>query len=118
MKSTPKRARISGKRTGPKPVREETVLERREREARLPVVKTPQIVASERPLVDADTEGKALLGQFAKSVQEFKRHRTAMESSEERAVRLGREAGRSWDRIGDVMGVPGETLRRRYAGRS
>lgn len=33
---------------------------------------------------------------------------------EERAVRLGREGGVSWDVLGGWLTVPGETLRKRY----
>lgn len=33
---------------------------------------------------------------------------------EERAVRLGRQGGVSWDILGGWLTVPGETLRRRY----
>jgi hypothetical protein len=33
---------------------------------------------------------------------------------EARAVRLGRQGGVSWDKLGGWLSVPGETLRRRY----
>jgi len=36
---------------------------------------------------------------------------------EERSVLTGRAAGVSWDRLGEWLRCPGETLRRRYGGK-
>jgi hypothetical protein len=36
----------------------------------------------------------------------------------ERCVRLGRAGGLSWDKLGAMLDVPGETLRRRYGSTS
>ena len=41
--------------------------------------------------------------------------RARAESEERAVVRLGRELGVSWDRIGVQLGLSGETLRRRHA---
>ena len=40
--------------------------------------------------------------------------RRQADTLEEDAVRRGRQTGLSWDRMGEVLAVPGETLRRRY----
>lgn len=67
---------------------------------------------TDQPLPEAALELSVLLERAQHAV----RLRQASAQAERQVVETGRGMGWSWDRIGQVLDVPGETLRRRYRG--
>jgi predicted Zn-dependent protease len=120
-KREPNRARNAGKRVGP-----------RDRDVLPPTdFSHPQYAARRRKFaeayslpskldpaeVQAISESRAAAGTYGNLVRQAKFNRRRAQLAEFEAVRAGRRLGVSWDRIGEALEVPGETLRRRYAGK-
>ncbi len=51
-------------------------------------------------------------------LRQARQARVIADAWEARAVPEAREAGLSWDRIGEALGASGESLRRRHGGRA
>jgi hypothetical protein len=56
----------------------------------------------------------ALAEQAAHQARLCRAGRERLDVLTERCVRLGRGGGLSWDKLGAMLDVPGETLRRRF----
>lgn len=74
------------------------------------VEKTPDVVSDDGLTYPSTTPEQRVLAEAQKSLI----LRLNAQVWERRAVDRGRAVGFSWDRLGALLEVPGETLRRRY----
>lgn len=74
------------------------------------VERTPDVVSDDGLTYPSTTPEQRVLAEAQKSLI----LRLNAQVWERRAVDRGRAGGFSWDRLGALLEVPGETLRRRY----
>jgi hypothetical protein len=115
----PNRARNAGKRIGPRD--REVLPDKSDNSPAAILARNARRQVPEAPLPSTAEmkarERRSDAASYARAVRQVQHLRAALAGQELYVVRMGRERGTSWDRIGAAVGVPGETLRRRYAGK-